>query len=331
MKTIHINNAIKENFYYIDTRSPKEFEIDHIPNSINLPIFNDEERHNVGLLYKKNQNEAYMLGFNYFEKKKELLKKDLLKINKNSKIIVYCWRGGLRSKTMTEFVNDLGYDGYQLLGGYKAYRAYVRNELDNYKPNFKLIVLQGLAGCGKTDLIRQFNNSLDLEGYANHRASNFGAIGLKPNSQKMFESLLLDQIKKLKKENYVFIEGESQKIGDLFIPSTLFSAMKNGLQVGVNSDINNRVKRIVRDYFTYGEDGQIIKIIILLKPYITKTITDKLIEMMNQKNYEEVAKILLEKYYDEKYKHLFDDIKFDYQITSEKGFTELNKILTLIK
>jgi len=296
--TLELNDKI-----VIDTRSPAEFEKDRIPCAINIPILDNEERKIVGTLYKDTPDEAIKKGYEYYNKKLPRMVKEFKKLDLDKKIIIYCWRGGMRSQTITKLVADLGFNAFLLEGGYRAYRRYVLSQLENYKPGFTFIVLYGLAGSGKTELIKQLKPSIDLEGLAQHRSSNFGAIGLNPREQKLFESLLFEKLEKLKGEKFVFVEGESHKVGRVFIPNSIFSAMKQGLAVRVDCSIANRAKQIVKDYFTHGEEDKIRDIIVYLKPHLTKKVVEELLKLMDEKNYEEVSKILLQNYYDSKYEH----------------------------
>ena len=303
----------------IDTRSPVEFEKDRIPGAVNIPILDNEERKIVGTLYKDNPDGAIKVGYEYYNKKLPRMVKEFKKLDKDKKIIIYCWRGGMRSQTMTKLVADLGFNAFLLEGGYRAYRKYIRAQLDNYKPSFTFIVLYGLAGSGKTELIKKLVPSIDLEGLAQHRSSNFGAIGLNPREQKLFESLLFAELKELDKEKFVFVEGESHKVGRVFIPNSIFKAMKRGLAVRVNCSVENRAKQIVKDYFTHGEEDKIREIIVYLKPHLTKKVVDDLLKLMDEKNYEEVSKILLQDYYDSKYEHQIGQADCKYSVNADSS------------
>jgi len=330
MKTISAEKAIKLDAVYMDVRTSKEFNLDHLPDAVNIPIFDNKERKEIGILYKKSQEKAYELGYDYFEKKLPLLNKKINKLDKNKKLVVYCWRGGKRSEAITNLVDKQGYDVYQLKGGYKSYRAYIRKKLYNFKPNFKFIVLRGLAGCGKTDLIKRLSPSIDLENLAQHRSSIFGAIGLKPNTQKRFESLLFQKLKKLKNKRLVFVEGESHKIGNLFIPKNIFSEMNKGITVKIERSIEKRAEQIVKDYFTHGEEEKIKKHILSLKQNIGKKTVNALLDLMDKKEYKKVSRILLEKYYDKRYKIQGKQERYTVNSDSvDKAVKELKKIKEL--
>lgn len=315
MQKISVEEALKlKDAVIIDTRSPVEFEKDRVPGAVNIPILDNEERKVVGIMYKENPDEATKKGYEYYNKKLPRMTEELKKPDKDKNIIIYCWRGGMRSQTITKLVADLGFNAFLLEGGYRAYRRYVRVQLEKYEPPFTFIVLYGLAGSGKTELIKQLNPSIDLEGLAQHRSSNFGGIGLKPRKQKLFESLLFKRLKELEKEKVVFIEGESHKVGKVFIPNSVFKAMKKGVAVRVDCSIENRAKQIVKDYFTHGEEDKIREIIVYLKPHLSAKVVEHLLKLMDEKNYEEVSKILLTDYYDSKYEHYIGQAGCSYTV-----------------
>jgi tRNA 2-selenouridine synthase len=330
VKTISVENALKLNdASFIDTRSPKEFAEDNIPSSINIPIFSDDERRIVGTLYKENQEKAFKKGFEIYDSKLNDLVKEYKKLDSNKPVVIYCWRGGMRSKTMTELVTGLGYEVYQLIDGYKAYRAVIREGLINYKPPFKLVVFQGLAGCGKTDIIKAIKPSIDLEGLAKHRSSLFGAIGLKPRSQKMFESRLWAELEKHKDEKIVFIEGEANRIGNICVPKKLFDVMQKSCTVNVKTSLPNRVKRIVKDYFTHKEDKKIKEIISKLKVPLSNKVVLEMCEQIDNKDYEPVAEHLLTDYYDSRYEHFIEGLTFAYEINNDSLKQALKELETL--
>lgn len=330
MQKITIEEALKlKNKLVIDTRSPTEFEKDRIPGAINIPILDNEERKAVGTMYKQDPDKATKKGYEYYNKKLPRMTEEFKKLDKDKKIIIYCWRGGMRSQTIVKLVSDLGLNAFLLEGGYRAYRRYVRTQLENYKPPFTFIVLYGLAGSGKTELLKHVKPSIDLEGLAQHRSSNFGAIGLNPREQKMFESLLFKRLKELEGEKIVFVEGESHKVGKVFIPNSIFTAMKKGIAVRVNCSIENRAKQIVKDYFMHGEEDKIREIIVYLKPHLTKKVVENLLKLMDEKNYSEVSKILLQDYYDSKYEHYIGQAGCSYTVCNDdmnECITELKKI-----
>jgi len=208
-------------------------------------MFDNDERAIVGTLYKQESREAAIdKGLEIFSGKLP----DMINKYKKQKgpMIVYCWRGGMRSKAIVSLLKSIGYDVHQLDGGYKQYRKFVRESLEIVKIP-QLYVIYGLTGAGKTDMLQELV-SIDLEGLAQHRGSSFGDINLNPNSQKMFESLLLKRILELKDKPAAFTEGESRKIGKVTIHEKFWKAMQKGIKIRLDTPIDARVERIYKEY-----------------------------------------------------------------------------------
>lgn len=318
MEKIPTNQALKlPDAIFIDVRSPCEFVLDHVPGAINLPILDNKERHEVGIIYRHDPEKAISLGMSYYEKKVPELTEFLKKIDKNRTIIVYCWRGGLRSQTIAKLIESLGHKTKLLDKGYKGYRAFIRNSLENYKPNFKFIILWGNTGTAKTKIIEKLKVALDLEGLAQHRGSLFGAIGLTPRTQKNFETLLFFELERLSKEKYIFVEGESRKIGNIIIPEKIFTEMNNGINILVNSSIECRAKITINEYLKPEYIEKIKEIVPDLKRKLSKKQIESMLKLIDEKNYLEFAKILLTQYYDPLYGNSLDKIKYDFVVNSD--------------
>ena len=250
VKTIAVEEALKKGYQIIDTRTSKEFAEDHLPNAINIPILTNEERAVVGTLYKQvSREEAIDKGVEFFSQKLPTFMKGINKF-RDKKIIINCWRGGMRSRAVVALLDSLGYDVQQLEGGYKAFREHVRERLYNYEFKPELIILWGLTCTGKTKILGEISNSLDLEGLAQHRSSLYGAVGLIPNSQKRFENLLLRRLDELNSEKVVFVEGESRRIGDVIIPEKLWKKICHGKKVHIVRDLDKRASLAVEEYFS---------------------------------------------------------------------------------
>ncbi|MFH1332248.1 MAG: tRNA 2-selenouridine(34) synthase MnmH [archaeon] len=302
METIKVEEALCEDYTFIDVRTPKEFEESTIPGAINIPLFSNEERAIVGKLYTQvGQEEAIEKGYDFVQQKLPKLMQEIRKHEKK-RLVIFCWRGGMRSKALCMLLENLGMDVRQLQGGHKEYRKHVVEKLKNYKPKAKLIVLYGMTGCGKTKMLKQFKNSLDLEGLAQHRSSLFGDIGLKPRSQKMFEALLVKRLEELDEEKYILTEGESRKIGNVIIPAALFTEMQKGTKVKVEASMEYRIKNLIECY-SNKEDEKIVEKIKMLTRRLGKDKVEKMLGLFEKKKYEEVARMLLEEYYDPLYSH----------------------------
>ncbi len=328
VQTISVEQLLQEkNIILLDTRTPKEFQEDHLPNAINLPILSNEERAVVGTVYKQvSQEKAIEQGIEFFSQKMPEFIKEAAQYKKE-KIIVYCWRGGMRSRTVVSLLESFGYDVKQLVGGYKSYRAYVKEKLYNYhiKPHF--IVLWGLTCTGKTQLLQQFQNSLDLEGLAQHRGSLYGAIGLQPRSQKMFENLMLQRLDQLNSEKFIIVEGESRRIGDVIIPDVVWKAMQHGIPVRVTRSIDRRAEEAAKEYIRSEEDVQKIKQITLsLSRVISNKQKQDIASLLDQKKYVNAIKILLEFYYDPLYSNTLKNFTFEFEINNDNGLVAVKKL-----
>jgi tRNA 2-selenouridine synthase len=295
---------------YVDVRAPIEFNEDHIPGAINLPIFDDEERKEVGTLYKSlGKDEAVKRGTEFGGKRIAGIIKSLTDI-KDKTIIIYCARGGMRSDSVASLINSLGTKAYKIKDGYKSFRKSVLEYLSTEIIKPKIFILQGLTGTGKTEILRLINNSIDLEAMAGHRSSVFGGIGLRQNSQKFFESSLRHRLEELKDEKFVIFEGESKKIGNLHIPENIFNQMKEGFMINIEAPIERRIEIIKNEYTGFGMNETILKIVNSLRSKLGSKKTDLLIEFYNNGNIDEFIRILLLDYYDILYKHTLD--KYDY-------------------
>lgn len=240
----------------IDVRSPAEFEEDHLPGALNWPVLDNEERRIVGTLYKDSPFEARKLGAAIVARNiARHLDEHAQALPKSWRPLVYCWRGGQRSGAMTWFLGQIGWRARQLQGGYKAYRARVREDLEHLPERFgDLRVLCGRTGSGKTRLLQALAAEgaqvLDLEAAAAHRGSVLGALPGQPQpSQKRFDSLLWQQLRKLDTARPVFVESESRKIGQLRVPEALHRHMREqGRCLWLEMAEAGRVELLLQDY-----------------------------------------------------------------------------------
>lgn len=297
----------------VDVRSPVEFEEDHILNAINIPLLSDEERAIVGTIYKKDKKEAVDTGMEFVFEKLPLMLKEYEKLKEP--ILIYCFRGGMRSNSICGLLKGIGMDVTVLEGGYKEYRKWVREELDK-EIDFELYVLYGLTGSGKTEIISSLDNGLDLEGLAQHRGSVFGDIGLEPRSQKMFESLLLFRLNELK--GVVIIEGESRKIGSVQIPLVFWNKMQESKKIKLVSDIDERVERIYKEYCKILDVSLFSKKLDIIEKFLGKKKVVELKLMLEKGEIKEVIRVLLLDYYDRLYAHTVDSKEYEFEIRNKE-------------
>jgi tRNA 2-selenouridine synthase len=235
----------------IDVRSPAEFAQGHIPGAVNLPILDNEERHIVGLTYKQEGNEkAVQKGFELVGKKFSDYISEAKKLALNKNIMVYCWRGGMRSNIMSWLLNLSGLHVTLLNGGYKSYRHWCLEELALPR---KWIVLGGKTGVGKTEILLHLKtigkHVVDLEGTAHHKGSAFGALGQKEQpTNEHFENLLALDISKFPPDIPIWIEDESPRIGAIKVPDALYAQMRRSITVAISRDVSIRRERILAEY-----------------------------------------------------------------------------------
>jgi tRNA 2-selenouridine synthase len=295
---------------YVDVRAPIEFNEDHIPGAINLPIFNDEERKEIGTMYKMvGRVDAVKRGTEIGGRRIADIINSLAEI-KDREIVIYCARGGMRSGAVASLISSLGIKTYRIIDGYRSFRKMIMDRLASIEIKPRVFVLQGLTGAGKTEILKITPNAVDLEDMAGHRSSIFGGIGLKQNSQKRFETLLWQRLEELENEDFILFEGESKKVGNSHIPENIFHQMRKAPAIYIETTIERRVEIIRKEYTGFNEDERILKTVNTLRSKLGAAKTDALIEFYNQGNLDEFIKILLLDYYDTLYRHTLD--KFEY-------------------
>ncbi len=315
-RVVTLEKAVEDSHQIVDVRSHKEFLEGSIPGAVNLPLFDDDERGVIGTLYRHAGHlQAVDKGFELVEKKFSSLVESFLQY-KDRPLTIFCARGGLRSRSIVNLLEHFGYESYQLEGGYKQYRHNIIEFLDGFRP--RLIVIHGLTGTGKTRVLQELDNAIDLEDLAQHRSSLFGAIDRIPRKQREFESFLAESVRFLGESPY-FVEGESRKIGRVFIPKSLAMAMKEGICVKVNCSIETRIKRIIEDYPVADENclAQIEQILNSLRQKMGNTKIDRLCTLLRKGNFEELVRTLLLDYYDKRYSNSMSDYSYELELSSE--------------
>jgi len=244
----------------IDARSPREYEEDHVPGAVNMPVANNEEYAEVGTLHRTDKMGAYRIGVAYSLRNiAKHLEEDMPKYDRKSRILVYCFRGGKRSKLWIDALETIGYKVSKLEGGWKGYRRTVNDQLATAPALFRYNVLSGPTGCGKTRLLYALRAAgaqvLDLEDIASHRGSVLGSLpGTHQPSQKYFDSLLLERLSEFDPGRPVWVEAESKKIGNVQLPIALLEKMRSGLTIQIEADLQQRVLLWRQDYRHFEED-----------------------------------------------------------------------------
>lgn len=290
-----------ENLKILDVRSPSEFARGHIPGAFNLPLFNDEERAAVGTTYiQKNAREALLQGLDIAGKKMRQIVEEALLTSKDQPVVIYCWRGGMRSKSMAWLLNFAGLELKVLKGGYKAYRNMVLRGFTQPEIN----LLGGFTGSGKSDLLKELHalgeQIIDLEAIAQHRGSAFGGLGKpKQNGSEQFENDLFREWSKLNLSKAVWLEDECFSIGSVNIPYPLYVRMKKADLYFLHVPFETRISQLVEEYGKYPYAELAFSFEKIRKKIGPQNLTLALQHLEN-KNMDLAAAIAL-KYYDKSY------------------------------
>ena len=311
----------------IDVRAPIEFKKGAFKNAINLPLMNNKERELVGIRYKNNGNEAALkLGYKLVSNsiKKSRVDAWINFIKQNPNAVMYCFRGGQRSEISQKWLEEVGIKIPRINGGYKAFRTYLIDILDNANTLFKPIRVAGKTGSGKTTLLKEFNNFIDLEGLANHRGSAFGSFILPQPTQINFENnLAYEVIKKSQTFKTILFEDESRHIGKNYIPNNFFNFLSKSKIVLLEIDINSRIENIFNDYIVneissyqnfYKDNGlklwqdKMLKDFMNIQKKLGYENYKKIIEIFNNAKdninlHKEWIELLLVQYYDPMYNY----------------------------
>ena len=325
----------------LDVRAPVEYDQGHFPQSVNLPLLDDEQRKLVGMRYKAaGQDAAIELGWSLAseELREQKQKAWLAWLDANPDGVLYCFRGGLRSRLSQQLIGEAGRQVRCIPGGYKAMRTFLLAEIARASSELPLVLVSGRTGVGKTRLLRQLPNFIDLEKRACHRGSAFGAlIGRRP-VQISFENAVAVDMLKNRHVNApkVFVEDEGRLIGRVHLPLELQVAMKAAPLVVLETDIDTRIDNVLKDYVTdnlasyrasYGASGfkefglalqqNLARIQKRLGGALYKSLStqladalDALIAAEDQTGFREIIRCLLEDYYDPMY---------DYQLERRQG------------
>lgn len=319
VKSVDIEEFLKlandDEIPIIDVRSPIEYNHAHIPNAYNIYLFNDEERKDVGTIYKQiGRKEAILKGLEYVSVRMTDILKSIDEIakkhNSNNRILIHCFRGGMRSESVSWLCSTYGYDVYILKGGYKRYRNYV---LDSFEKEYRIYLLTGRTGSGKTLILNKLksigHNVIDLEKIAKHKGSAFGWIneGEQP-SQEQFENNLSYELLKYNIDSVLWFEDESLLIGRRAIPKSLFNRMRDAEKI-IYLDIPKecRAEYIVSTYGKYDTDDLKDSIMKIEKRLGGEKLKESLEFLNNGNIYECVLNMLY--YYDKAYKLSINESK----------------------
>ena len=234
----------------IDVRSPAEFYQGHVPGAINMPLFSNEERHQVGLCFKKRgQNDAVKLGLEFVGPKLTSFVEQAEQIAPRRALHIYCWRGGMRSNSVATLLNAAGFKANVLEKGYKSWRKEVLNQMSIQRNWY---MLGGYTGSGKTDILRALRaegeHMIDLEGLAKHRGSAFGKVDGEQPPTEHFENLLAFDLIAMDSETPIWVENESNNIGSVYLHKVFRESLTKAKFIVIERSFENRVNYLVQEY-----------------------------------------------------------------------------------
>jgi tRNA 2-selenouridine synthase len=330
----------------IDLRSPGEFAEDHVPGALNVPLFDDAQRALVGTLYRRESPQAAFAEgreivagriaelcariaahagetlphADLAARVREVTASGIEQLERaiapvpgaalpERPLVLHCWRGGLRSRSVVWLLRTLGLERAVVLhGGYRAWRAEVVRGIESW-PSPRACVLRGLTGVGKTLVLRELERlrpgwTIDLEGLAGHRSSLLGGVGLEPVSQKRFESRLFERLRRAAGPVVVF-EGESRKVGDVILPRPIWHALTGGVNLELRAGLPRRIAVLKQDYLAaHGSADELARILPALEARMRRPAHEPtLVELLRAGRVDELVALLLEHYYDPLYRH----------------------------
>ena len=312
----------------IDVRSPDEYYKGNMPNSINIPLFDNEERSKVGTLYKNyGREKAVLQGLEFVSIKIENIINNLFEAineykSKNhdsnleeTTLKIYCARGGMRSKSISWLFEKYKINNVTLQGGYKSYRKWT---LESFNKDWDLVVIGGKTGTGKTKLLKMLDDNnyqiINLEGLACHRGSTFGGLGMKKQpSNEQFENLIAEKLYRFNINKKIFVEAESSNIGKCKIPHELFRKMKISERIEIIKSESNRLEELIKTYSVFKEQD-LIDAVMRIKKRLGPQRTKIAIDSIKTKDWESVCKSVLD-YYDKCY---------EYEKIGKKNFKTIN-------
>lgn len=293
----------------IDVRSPGEFAEDHIPGAVNLPVLDDEQRALVGATYvQESRFLARRIGAALVARNvAHHLESALADVPADFKPMIYCWRGGQRSNAMATILAQIGWRTMVLQGGYKTYRRAVQTTLYESEFGYRLVLLDGGTGCGKTDILNEAAGLgvqvIDLEGLAHHRGSLFGALaGVQQPSQKWFESALLAKLTTLDPARPVLVEAESNKIGNRTLPPSFWRAMQHAPRIEITAPLEARAAYLLKSYPEIVENRPRLEAALSrLEVYPGRKRLESWRLLAEAGQYEELVREIVESHYDPAY------------------------------
>lgn len=328
--------TLRKTIPLLDARSEGEFLQSHIPGAINIPILNNTERQSVGTIYKhEGSDNAVLKGFELVGPRFHTIIKKALELFPDKKILIYCWRGGMRSEIMSWLLGLSGFEVYRLKGGYKAYRT---KTFITVRQDYNYLVLGGKTGVGKTRLLKKLREReeqiIDLEGLANHKGSSFGGIGMESQpSVEQFENLIAEELFQIPPEEIIWIENESRRIGKVVLPNQLYDILTNSPLIEIERSVDQRIELIHAEYGSLPKE-ELLLAVSRLKKKLGGLKTHECIQAI-ENNQPTIWITLLLHYYDKAYEfdleknHTSQSVRFD--MSDSLLETEIDQLLEFKK
>ncbi len=294
--------TLREQLPLVDARSEGEFAQSHITGAINIPILDNAERIQVGTLYKQaGPEKATLKGFELVGPRFHLIQREALRKFPAKKLILYCWRGGMRSQILSWLLTQVGFEIYRLEGGYKTYRSFTYAAV---RKSYPLLVLGGKTGAAKTVLLQKLKERgeqvVDLEGLANHKGSSFGAIGQPAQpTVEQFENLLAEQLREIHLDQALWVENESRRIGQIILPDSFYLQMTQSPRIEIDKTEEVRIAHIASEYAALDQ-GELSAAVLRLQKRLGGDRTKQALEAI-QTNQPEIWIPILLLYYDKTY------------------------------
>ncbi|WP_079289969.1 tRNA 2-selenouridine(34) synthase MnmH [Ferroacidibacillus organovorans] len=298
---------------WIDVRSEGEYAESHVPGAVSVPLFDNEERAEIGTLYKQvGPESARERGLEIASRKLPNLVRAIRERAGDRIPVIYCWRGGMRSQSVTTVLGLMGIPAVRLAGGYRAYRVHITEWLASMRADKlpPLLVIHGMTGVGKSMLLQLLKERgepvLDLEGFAGHRGSVFGGIGLKPANQREFDGRLYDALQRQQNAPYLIIEAESKRIGHVNMPDFLYEAKLRGHNLLLFASLKTRVVRTLLQYRLDDEQAFVSAVehaLARIERRFSPAFRTFVSEAFLARDWHSLIAALLTDYYDPRYEH----------------------------
>ena len=293
----------------IDARSEDEYALDHLPHAVNWPSLNNQERILVGTMYKQvspfeaQKRGAALVAANIARH----IEREVLDLPKSWEPLIYCWRGGKRSGSLSLVLGQIGFKVHLIEGGYKAFRRAMLDDLPQRVVPLQFKVISGPTGSGKTRLLHVLQNMgaqvLDLEALACHRSSVLGHIPGQPQpSQKQFDMRVWHALRSFDATRPVFVESESRKVGNVSVPEPLIQSMRESPCFELQLSLDERVALLMEDYpFFVNDPALLCQRLDALTALRGKTVVDAWKAQVHGGHIDAVVRDLLVLHYDPTY------------------------------